>query len=141
MALAQFTARCSSPAARQGIAWALLASLTVAAGGGEGLHFIPGCGHAVEAGDRVLLIGIEAADRPASGDPRPRAARPRGNGVPVHDEGSCSICSFVGKCGTPDGADDGTPSLPALDRSPEPSRPTAILIAARSHRPRAPPAG
>jgi len=79
------------------IAWLLIATLGVVAGVGEGLHCIPGCGHGVEVGDRILLPGISLPEQKEPIDGRPRVERPDGQDIPIYDEDLCAICSAVGQ--------------------------------------------
>ena len=130
-----------SHVARNLITWSLLASLVASAGIGEGLHFIPGCGHGITEGNRVLLLGISAASHRHVHDDIPRAHRADGHGVPVYDEDQCAICSVVGQAGTPDGPDGLAPALPLIADLTEFSLVSAILVTARCFQPRAPPAG
>ena len=44
--------------ARATITWLLAGLLALVSGVGEGLHMIPGCGHAVELPGGVLLLGV-----------------------------------------------------------------------------------
>jgi len=79
----------------------LVATLTIVACVGEGLHFIPGCGHGVEVGGRVLLLGIQLPIDAGDTDGQPRAERPGDQKIPIYDEDECAICSFAGRTCTP----------------------------------------
>ncbi len=84
-------------AARRPIACILIASLAVSSGVGEGLHWIPGCGHGIPVGNTVLLLGVGMPDAQRPADGRPHVERPQGRDVPVYDEDQCAICSVVGQ--------------------------------------------
>jgi hypothetical protein len=79
------------------IAWLLIATLAIVAGVNEGLHFLPGFGHAVEDGNRVLLLGVGSPGAQRSTDSRVRVERPDGPSIPIYDEDQCAICSVVGQ--------------------------------------------
>ena len=79
------------------IAWLLIGILSIVAGVGEGLHWLPGCGHGIEIGDRVFLLGINLPEDTRPPDNRTRAERPSGQDIPIEDEYLCAICSIVGQ--------------------------------------------
>ena len=66
------------------------------AGVGEGLHYIPGCGHGIEIGNRVLLLGLSLPEGRQSLVDRPLVERPNGRDIPIYDEDLCAICSAIG---------------------------------------------
>ena len=70
------------PATQKPIAWLLIATLAIVAGTGEGLHWIPGCGHGVVVGNLVLLIGIDVPDVPRSADGLPGVEPRQGEDIP-----------------------------------------------------------
>ena len=78
-------------------AWSLIFILTTIASVNEGLHFVPGFGHAVVEGDRLFLLGITLpnGDKPASSGAR--VAKENSLDIPILDEGECPICSAAGK--------------------------------------------
>ncbi|MBN1590073.1 MAG: hypothetical protein JW888_11200 [Pirellulales bacterium] len=82
---------------RKPIACVLIVLLAIISGVGEGLHWIPGCGHGVLVGNGVLFLGISAPDFPQPVDGCPRVERPQDRDVPIYDEDQCSICSVVGQ--------------------------------------------
>jgi hypothetical protein len=86
-----------SRAIHKPIAWILIAILAIVTGVGEGLHCIPGCGHGVEVGNRILLLGISLPEHKQSTDGRPGFERPDGQDIPVYDEDLCGICSAIGQ--------------------------------------------
>ena len=86
------------------IAWFLIATLAIVAGVGEGLHWIPGCGHGVEVGNSILLLGISAPEDTSPADGRSHVERPADRDIPICDEDLCSICSAVARdCTSADG--------------------------------------
>ncbi|MBN2021451.1 MAG: hypothetical protein JW809_01535 [Pirellulales bacterium] len=82
---------------RRATACVLIVLLGIISGVGEGLHWIPGCGHGVPVGDTIVLLGIEAPDAPRPADDHPRVERPRGEDIPIFGEDQCAICSAVGQ--------------------------------------------
>lgn len=85
------------------ITWSLIIALTIISGVGEGLHFIPGCGHGIEVGDRVLLVGIDFAGYGTPISDRPCVERFDDHGIPMWDEDDCPICSLLAQCFSPAG--------------------------------------
>ncbi len=98
-------------ALRRTAAWTLAALLAIIAGVGEGLHFIPGLGHGVMVGERVLVLG-EVPDKPRIGlDAEPCCACTHGGqSVPIVEEDDCPICQIIGASFAPDAA----AAMPAL---------------------------
>ncbi len=88
------------PAVYKPIAWLLIAGLAIVAAVGEGLHLIPGCGHGVEVGNGVLLLGISLPEDQQPSDGRPLVKRPDAQDIPIYDEDLCAICSVVGQSRT-----------------------------------------
>lgn len=84
-------------AVRKFVAYVLIALLAIISGIGEGLHWIPGCGHGVAIGDAVLLLGISVPDVPRPDDGRTCIGDREGPRIPVYDEDQCAICSAVGQ--------------------------------------------
>ncbi len=80
---------------RKSIAWFLIVALAIVSGFGEGLHYIPGCGHGTPVGSRFFLLGIgrSVAERLADCC---RNARSDGSDIPIYDEDLCAICSVIG---------------------------------------------
>jgi hypothetical protein len=80
--------------ARAKLTWLLATVLTVMAGAGEGLHLLPGCGHAVEIPGGLLYLGIDAPEEPLSSrDGNPTCGSPEGDSPLILDEDECAICS------------------------------------------------
>ena len=79
------------------VAYTLIVLLTIISGVGEGLHWIPGCGHATPVGDSFLLLGIDLADTDHPTNGRSHVQRPEEPDVPVFDEDECPVCSMVGQ--------------------------------------------
>jgi len=86
-----------TPSIQRPIVWLLIATLAIVAGVCEGVHFIPGCGHGVQIGDMVLLLGISLPDGEAPTDGQSHVEYPDGPDIPVYDEDLCAICSAVGQ--------------------------------------------
>jgi hypothetical protein len=83
---------------RATISWLLAALLALAAGLGEGWHFIPGCGHAVELPSGYILIGLASPKAIGSPDADFPALRgPRGDSPPCYAEDECPICRLCGQ--------------------------------------------
>ncbi|MBN1393980.1 MAG: hypothetical protein JW959_03030 [Pirellulales bacterium] len=77
------------------IAWYLIVTMAVISTFGEGLHYIPGCGHGTPAGEKNFLLGFRLpADQPPPDGKR--LADSEGAGIPLYDEDQCAICSVVG---------------------------------------------
>lgn len=71
--------------------------LTTIASVNEGLHFVPGFGHAVVEGDRLFLLGITP---PGGGEPassEARVGKENSLDIRILDEGACPICSAAGE--------------------------------------------
>jgi len=86
------------------VAWSLIIALAIISGAGEGLHCIPGCGHSIDVGGRVLFVGMDLTGYGYSystpnGD-RLCVARSEDYGVPTWDEDDCPICSLLGQYST-----------------------------------------
>jgi hypothetical protein len=79
------------------VALLLTATLAIIAGVGEGLHWIPGSGHAVVEGNRMLLLGYGLPQRAADDDGRAEVNRPEGPSLPICDEDQCAVCSLLAK--------------------------------------------
>ena len=83
---------------RAATTWFLAGLFGVVAGMGEGLHLIPGCGHAVELPHGYLFVGLakpKSTARPD--DPSPAVGRPQGGSPSCYDEGDCPICRLSGQ--------------------------------------------
>lgn len=85
-------------ASNKPITWSLIIALTIVSGVGEGLHLIPGCGHGVEVGGRVLLFGIEFARPDAPISDWLCVERSDDPNIPMRDEDDCPICSLLARC-------------------------------------------
>ncbi len=123
------------------VALLLTVALAIIAGVGEGLHWIPGSGHAVVEGNRMLVLGYWLPERPADDDGRAEVNRPDGPSIPICDEDQCAVCSLLAKHGSDDTAS--TPPLVApmlgLVYPAVPCRGWAAAVLASQSR--APPAG
>lgn len=81
-------------------AWTLIVALTVISGVGEGLHFVPGCGHATPDGSHYFLLGVGGLAAQFSADGQECVDRHDGSSIPIYDEDQCSICSLIGQHST-----------------------------------------
>ena len=75
------------------ITWLLIVILTIVASVNEGLHFIPGFGHAIQEGDRYLLLGISVPNEDLPVSPEREIVRKDHADIPIYDEAECPICS------------------------------------------------
>ncbi len=128
-------------ALRRTAAWTLAALLAIIAGVGEGLHFIPGLGHAVLVGERVLVLG-ETPATPSLGPPiSPCCECSSGTGsLPVLGEDDCPVCQILGASFAP----AAPPPLLAVDvvaRDTLAGLPVAATPAPALYQARAPPQG
>ncbi len=97
---------------RRTAAWILAALLTLVAGLGEALHWLPGLGHGIVVGERVLLLGLPpAGPREAFGPRVCCAGAPCGTSVPVLDEDDCPICQVLSN----NFESDAAAAMPAVD--------------------------
>lgn len=71
--------------------------MAMIAGLGEGLHYIPGCGHGILVGNRIFLLGISMPAFNHLTDGREHLERPRTTDIPIYDEDQCAICSTAGQ--------------------------------------------
>jgi hypothetical protein len=77
---------------RRKITWFYVALFAALSGVGEGLHFLPGCGHAVAAGQRYLWMGAtEPGTVLGLGDGVTRLQCPKRDHPPILAE-QCPIC-------------------------------------------------
>jgi hypothetical protein len=87
------------PKTRPTITWFFIVSFAAISGLGEGLHFLPGCGHAVSAGNTYVWLGaIVRGMRLGGSDGITRIERPNKNRSPIPPAEQCPICqhfSFV----------------------------------------------
>ncbi len=130
-------------ALRRTAAWTLAAVLTIVAGVGEGLHLIPGMGHGVVVGERVLFLGAVPAAMPMAKPSLGGACcvgTPCGESVPVLDEDDCPICQIVGASFAPD-AVAMAPAVDVVAAQPTGEPPVAAAPAPAFYQARAPPQG
>lgn len=106
------------------VAWLLIAVLALVAGMGEGLHALPGCGHAVRVRQVTVLLGVSFPDSQVTVDERSpteggsTAHRPyESPDIPIYDEDLCPICSTVGQTYAASDAPQFALAMPLLDRS------------------------
>jgi hypothetical protein len=85
-----------SPRFRARIAGSLAAIFLAVSAAGEGLHYLPGCGHAVELPDGYLFLGLSIQRSPGVGQSPAGVRQPRGVPLPLRDAGTCAICEFFG---------------------------------------------
>lgn len=128
-----------SSTCQKAIAWSLIVVLTIITCVNEGLHFVPGFGHAAVEGDKLLLLGITL---PNDGTPASSGAcvgKENSLDNPILDEDECPVCSATGKhSSSGDSVSfDLAASLvnEALIHTPSP----AIAATGRDFLPRAPP--
>ena len=105
------------------VSWLLIALLALIAGVGEGLHSLPGCGHALRVGQVTVLLGVSfpdsqvAVSERSSAEPGGTAASPHdGPDIPIRDEDLCPICSTIGHIYSAAGAPQFVLTMPLLDR-------------------------
>ena len=126
---------------RKPIAWSLIVTLTIVASVDEGLHYIPGFGHATQEGNRYLLLGISVPDDAAPVSSQTRITGKAGQDIPVYDEAECPICSasqersLFGQVTSFESVASLVRDVPVLVSI------SAISTAVRSSQPRAPPIG
>jgi len=126
---------------RRPIASLLIATLAIVACVGEGLHCLPGCGHGVQVGDGVLLLGTctHGCHHATPPSEHPAADRPHAGDLPMYDEAECAICSAVGQKGTSDDAAEAVMVVPLVHDVPAIVLGDAPVAAAHSFQARAPP--
>jgi hypothetical protein len=84
-----------SPRFRARIAWSLAAIFLAVSAGGDALHYLPGCGHALELPGGYLFLGL-SIDRSSPGGQKPGGlGQPQGTPLPLRDASTCAICDFV----------------------------------------------
>lgn len=81
------------------IRWAMTAYFAVIATVGSGLHFLPGCGHAVDVGHGwMMCCGSHAhcgCRHEGTTGPGQNVTTTEGHDSPVHSEADCSICRLT----------------------------------------------
>ncbi len=119
----------------------LVALLAIVAGLGEGLHMIPGLGHGVIVGERVLVLGETPDHSPVGFNVEPCCVCNQcGKSIPIVDEDDCPICQILGASFAPDAA----AAMPAVDvvaGQPVSVPPVAAAPASAFYQARAPPQG
>jgi len=100
---------------RAAITWLLIGIFAVPAGMGEGLHLIPGCGHAVELPGAYFLVGVARSEW-AAGDPLPAVRHRQADSRLCYDEGECPICQLSGQGQWTGGAARPVPLVPLVSR-------------------------
>ncbi len=83
------------------VTWLLAALFAVVAGFGEGLHCVPGLGHAVERPGGLFYLGLAKPHAPSSERDRwPGVSRLPGGLPLVLDEDHCALCGHFsqGQC-------------------------------------------
>jgi hypothetical protein len=129
-------------AVHRSIAWLLIGAFALVGGAGEGLHLIPGCGHGVEVGQTVVLLGIDPSDAQVPTPDGPsRVASPEKRSIPVYDEDSCAICSAVGEYRHAGGPVQLVLAVPLAHDLPMAAVGEVHTVAACPFQPRAPPLG
>jgi hypothetical protein len=78
---------------RAKITWFYVVLFAALSGLGEGLHFLPGCGHAVAAGQGYLWMGAtDPGTMLGLGDGVTRLQRPKKDHPPILATEQCPIC-------------------------------------------------
>ena len=124
---------------RKSVTLVLIALLAVISGVGEGLHLIPGCGHGVAVGDRVLLLGIDRPDVPPSDNGHSQVGLPQGVRIPVFAEEQCVVCSAISQNCTLSDAPPVVLVQHLVQEVPLPSLADTSINLAHSFQARAPP--
>ena len=91
--------RVTPTAIRRFSAWLLVALLAIIAGGGEGLHLLPGAGHMIVMGDHTLILGgwrSPAEPQACSGPVCCGDSTGREPTSELMDSESCPICKILG---------------------------------------------
>ncbi len=99
---------------RDRIAWSLAAIFLAISAAGEGLHYLPGCGHAVELPGGYLFLGISIQASPSVGHRPTGVGQPRGAPIPLRDAGTCAICEFFAHSPSPTAMAVAVPALELL---------------------------
>ncbi len=126
---------------RKSIAWLLIVTLTIVASVDEGLHYIPGFGHAAPEGNGYFLLGITLPDDAPPVSSQTRIAGKSGPDIPIYDEDECPICSaaqtrsLFGEVASFESAES------LVCDTPMPVFLSAFSAVGRSSQPRAPPIG
>jgi len=129
----------SSPA-RATTAWLLIAVFGIVAGVGEGLHFLPGCGHAIELPGGLIYFGISLPRGAPLPDGRtPAVKEPDGESPLVLDEDECAICSLCAQGQSTVKAMDCLPALSLGQDLPGIAQRTFVARVAGAFNARAPP--
>jgi len=116
------------PRTRRLAACALIATLAIVGAVGEGLHFLPGLGHADPVGNRYVLLGIWLPERGLPTLDGSEVDGPGGRSIPLLDEDQCVICSLLGKRASPGGTPQFILVVPVAD-APPPVAPCEALAA------------
>ena len=102
------------------IAWLLLAMFATVASVGEGLHLLPGCGHATWDLGRLFVLGGEfnccGEYAPCEGESQWHD--PVTNDIPILSEDECVICSVLAQCQSLSSAAQLVCAVPFEDRVP-----------------------
>jgi hypothetical protein len=125
---------------RTTVTWFLAALFAAVSGAGEGLHFLPGCGHATAVPGGLLYFGVAKRQWTASVDwGGALVGRQAGQGPLIRAEDECAICTHVARGQALGQAVHSPMTLPLLEYLP------AVVIPAFSgglggrYRARAPP--
>ncbi len=122
------------------ITWLLAAGFAAAAGLGEGLHAVPGLGHAVELPAGLFYLGLDKPHSATPGtDTQPGISRLPGSPPLVLDEDQCAICGHFSRGQGIAQPVEFVVSLPLLECLPELVLPRTVRSVARPFDARAPP--
>jgi hypothetical protein len=122
--------------------WSLLVVLTMLAGGSEGLHALPGCGHYIELPSGLIGVGIspdEDEEQQSGGGLNLRSPSP--GRLSVVGAGQCPLCSFVAQAKQRGQVDSLLMFSAPFVRHALFERPRRVFYRVGACHPRAPPAG
>jgi hypothetical protein len=120
--------------------WFFALLFGVIAGAGDGLHFLPGCGHTITIPGGTLYVGIPGPGEADLPGVQPTAiSRPRGGDVTIPGGASCPICQHFSQASCPATTADLILGLPGLQGLPTVVAPELHLDLVRAFHGRAPP--
>jgi hypothetical protein len=125
---------------RARIAGSLAAIFLAISAAGEGLHYLPGCGHAVELPGGYLFLGLSIQRSPNVGQRPTGVGQPRGAPIPLRDAGTCAICEFFAHSPSPTANVTAVPALDLLGHLALPVRVDVDLVRLLPAQARGPPA-
>jgi hypothetical protein len=121
------------------ICWLCIALLAILMGiGAPALHSLPGCGHGIQVGNRIILLGICLA-RVQSGAQAGQQFERGTQDIPIYDDNECVICSTVGHNFAPAHSPQFAQVIPLVHKLPTAVHRAWREVAAYSFHARAPP--